>query len=216
MQQSPELSMQYFNEGKKARHQGDFKRAIEMFKNSILVYQADPDMPTNFYSLGKTYYLDNNTKMSLSCYEVYNNLCTLMNPPILEDYKSFHNSQPYEIEHHSGEDFLESSIRNFTKSYATNISAQTRFQGSFRNLAHNIGHTIDDPKNTYKHSEDIKFYRSQLLGQNSDIPTSSYERYDAECTLTGFNQIYSWMDNFLKNTDMQKYTLNLMNNILNA
>ena len=208
MQQSPELSMQYFNEGKKARHQGDFKRAIEMFKNSILVYQADPDMPTNFYSLGKTYYLDNNTKMSLACYEVYNNLCTLINPPILNDYRRINKNLTVAS-------FIGRFIDIDTDIGGTNNEAGGRFFTSFRNLAHNIGHAIDDPKNTYKHSHDINFYRSQLLGQNSDIPTSSYERYDAECTLTGFNQIYSWMDNFFKYKDMQKYTLNLMNDILN-
>lgn len=219
MQQSPELSLQYFNEAKRLRHLGDFKRSIEMLKMSILVYQADPDLPTNFYSMGKTYYLDNNFRSSLKCYEIYNNLCALRNPAIIEDYSNFCNPQPPTADGKSGEEFLNAFIGNFMKSYVSSTEARIRFQTSFRNLAHNVGHSINDSANQNRYSLEIRWYQQELLGQNpgNSIPDvySSYQQYDEKCTDIGFNKIYSWLDNFLTSKNMTTYTITMINDIIN-
>lgn len=192
MQQSPELSLRYFNEAKQLRYQGNFTAAIALQKQSILVYQDDPDLPTNFYSLGKTYYLNGDYNRSLKSYEVYNNLCVIKNPMILDDFMAFTNS---------------------------NV-AKERFLASFTNLAHNTGHSLEDPKNAYKFSQEILWYKNELMGKSSANTSrmvyESYKKYDEDCTLKGFNLIFTWMDKFLKNRNIRQDTINLIDSILNS
>lgn len=192
MQQSPELSLRYFNEAKQLRYQGNFTTAIALQKQSILVYQDDPDLPTNFYSLGKTYYLNGDYNWSLKSYEVYNNLCVIKNPIILDDFIAFTNS---------------------------NV-AKERFLASFTNLAHNTGHSLEDPKNVYKFSQEILWYKNELMGKSSANTSrmvyESYQKYDEDCTLKGFNLIFTWMDKFLKNRNIRQDTINLIDSILNS
>ena len=192
MQQSPELSLRYFNEAKQLRYQGNFTAAIALQKQSILVYQKDPELPTNFYSLGKTYYLNGDYDLSLKSYEVYNNLCVIRAPMILEDYSMFTRSN----------------------------SAKERFLSSFANLAHNTGHSLEDPKNAYKFSQEILWYKNELMGKGSAntsrLVYEAYQKYDEECTLKGFSLIFSWMDKFFVNRNIHQDTLNLANSILNS
>ena len=192
MQQSPELSLRYFNEAKQLRYQGNFTAAIALQKQSILVYQNDPDLPTNFYSLGKTYYLNGDYNWSLKSYEVYNNLCVIKNPMILDDFIAFTNS---------------------------NV-AKERFLASFTNLAHNTGHSLEDPKNTYKFSQEILWYKNELMGKSSAntsrIVYEAYQKYDEECIIKGFSLIFNWMDKFLKNRNIRQDTINLIDSILNS
>lgn len=192
MQQSPELSLRYFNEAKQLRYQGNFSAAIELQKQSILVYQSDPDLPTNFYSLGKTYYLYGDYNLSLKSYEVYNNLCVIRTPMILDDYSMITSS-------------------NFAKE---------RFLASFTNLAHNTGHSLEDPKNAYKFSQEILWYKNELMGKGSANTSrmvhESYQKYDEECSLKGFRLIFDWMDKFLSNRNINQDTVNLINSILNS
>lgn len=190
MQQSPELSLRYFNEAKQLRYQGNFRAAIELQKQSILVYQNDPDLPMNFYSLGKTYYLNGEYKLSLKSYEVYNNFCVIKNPMILDDYSMIMRSN----------------------------TSKERFLASFANLAHNIGHTLEDPKNAYKFSQEILWYKNELMGKTSANTShtvySSYQKYDEECTLKGFSLIFEWMDKLLSSRNIRQNTINLINSIL--
>lgn len=215
IQQSPELSLQYFNEAKRFRHQGNFKGAIQMLKNSILVYQNDPDLPMNFYSLGKTYYLAVEFTMSLKCYEIYCNICAIRQPEIISDYKKMDQRNMRDRkEGERVEDFIISQMFG-------GMDASVKFNSSFRNLAHNVGHAIEDPKNISRFYREISWYRYELMGENpqSKMPEvyDSYEKYDESiCTESGFKKIYSWMDNFLTSRDIEKYTVEMINDILNS
>lgn len=215
IQQSPELSLQYFNEAKRLRHQGNFKRSIEMLKNSILVYQKDPDLPMNFYSLGKTYYLDSNFNLSLKCYEIYSNICALRTPEIISDYNAM--NQRNMRDRREGED-VESYI---ISQMFGGTDASIKFNSSFNNLAHNVGHAIEDPKNISRFYKEIRWYKFLLMGENpqSKLPgvQQAYDKYDEEiCTPSGFKKIYSWMDNFSAGRDMNKYTIDMINDVLNS
>ena len=192
MQQSPELSLRYFNEAKQMRYKGNFSAAIALQKQSILVYQNDPELPINFYSLGKTYYLNGDYNLSLQSYEVYNNFCVIKNPMILDDYSMITRSN----------------------------SAKERFLVSFTNLAHNTGHSLEDSKNAYKFAQEILWYKNELMGKSSantsQIVYEAYQKYDEECTLKGFYLIFTWMDKFFSNRNIRQDTINLMDSILNS
>ena len=192
MQQSPELSLKYFNEAKQLRYQGNFSAAISLQKQSILLYQSDPELPVNFYSLGKTYYLNGDYNLSLQSYEIYNNLCVIKNPMILDDYSMFTRSN----------------------------SAKERFLASFANLAHNTGHSLEDSKNIYKFSQEILWYKNELMGKSSAntsrLVYEAYQKYDEDCTVKGFSLIFAWMDKFLSNRNIRQDTINLIDSILNS
>ena len=110
-------STRLFQEAVEMKRQGNFARSIELQKQSVIAWPQDPELASNFYSMGKTYYLLQAYKPSFLSYKIYADLCSIKNPAILEDYRAFLNGD--------------------------NFAAQ-RLNVSFRNLAHDLGHTIVD------------------------------------------------------------------------
>lgn len=82
-----QLGLELFNQAVAKKREGKFIEAIKLQQQSIAACLDDPELPQNYYSMGKTFYLAGDYYSCLACYEVYNGLCVLKNPPIIEDYK---------------------------------------------------------------------------------------------------------------------------------
>ncbi|MBQ7630833.1 MAG: hypothetical protein IJS81_11590 [Selenomonadaceae bacterium] len=146
------------------------------------------------------------------CQEIYNNICALRTPKIILDYKAMNQRNRREGE--SVESFIISQMFG-------GMDSAINFNSSFSNLAHNVGHAIEDPKNSLRFYKEISWYKYLLMGENpqTKLPgiQQAYDKYDEEiCTHSGFKKIYSWMDNFSANRDMNEYTVDMINDVLNS
>ena len=187
-----ELSTQLFNQSVAMRREGRYEEAIKLQKQSITVYPEDPEIASNFYSMGKIYYMMKEYEKSLIAYKVYNNLCVEKNPSIIRDY-------------------------NAMLRYGDNL-AQQKLLSSFRNLAHNVGHCVLDKDFQVKYSKEIMWYRYLLMGKkpeqymnNADKIGKDYEKYDESCMEKGFSVIFGWFGELENITDIKAKTMDIAN-----
>jgi len=183
----PDLSVRLFQKAVQMKRAGNFALSINLQKQSIKAYPEDPELPNNFYSMGKTYYLLQDYKHSLVAYNIYDGLCVMKNPMILQDY----------VVASKGDQF-----------------ALQRLTAAYRNLAHNLGHTVVDGgllsssvTNIYgSHENEILWYRYELMGKNpSEMPSmyeyrDSYLAYDEKCAEQGYKFIESFWEQFLEDS----------------
>ena len=185
---NPQKSLELFNQAVAMKRAGRFAESIRLQKQSILEYPEDPELPNNYYSMGKTYYLMGEYDLSIACYKVYNGLCVMMSPAILADYR---------------------------KALSRDSAALQRLSMSFRNLAHNLGHSLNDPKMLSSKRNEIRWYTLELMGRrpaevepNLARYEESYWKYDDECADIGFNVLeYLWQI-FLKNQSAAENEIN--------
>lgn len=191
---NPKLSLDLFNQAVAAKRQGHYDEAIRLQKQSIAAYPEDPDLMQNFYSMGKTYYLAGDYASSYTCYQIYDGLCIIRNPPILEDFISLCKGDK---------------------------NAMQRFVLSFRNLANHIGHASLDKNNAG--ANEVLWYKSELAGKNPQNISSlsgyagAAEQYNNKCIEMGFKSIEKWTKKFILHSQVeQKNILNLMNKIVES
>lgn len=214
---NPQLSLKLFNEAVEMKRQGKYLQSIELQKQSMRAYPDDPNVMSNFYAIGKVYYLAGNYDMSIVSYRVYANLCAIKNPAILQDYSCISNY----TNNLAKKLFTPEEILDQMQNY--NIVKQ-RFHGSFRNLAHNLGHTLIDRRELFLHRKEILWYEYELRGKDpeqEDYKLSGYrdkyEQYDEKCIQAGFEAIYHIYNTFLKDgRNAEQITINLMNSIVDS
>lgn len=153
--QSPQESLNYFNAAVDYKRAGRYSEAIDFQIQSIQCYLFDPEIPSNFYSMAKTYYLMNKNDDSLNCYHIYLQLCIIKSPDIAKDLYAINNGA---------------------------TDAAMRLNMSFWNLFKNVGHAMFDEKNNLKKKNEIEYYRSELVNKplNNERTKLMSEQYDKE------------------------------------
>lgn len=153
--QSYQDSLNYFNAAVDQKRAGRYSEAIDLQVQSIQCYLFDPEIPNNFYSMAKTYYLMNRNKDSLNCYRIYLQLCILKSPDIAKDLYALNNGAP---------------------------DAAMRLNMSFWNLFKNMGHAMLDERNKLEKKIEIEYYRSELVSKplNDERTKLMSEQYDKE------------------------------------
>ena len=153
--QSSQDSLNYFNAAVDQKRAGRYSEAIDLQVQSIQCYLFDPEIPNNFYSMAKTYYLMNRNKDSLNCYRIYLQLCILKSPDIAKDLYALNNGAP---------------------------DAAMRLNMSFWNLFKNMGHAMLDERNKLEKKMEIEYYRSELVSKplNDERTKLMSEKYDKE------------------------------------
>lgn len=153
--QSSQKSLNYFNAAVDQKRAGRYSEAINLQVQSIQCYLFDPEIPSNFYSMAKTYYLMNRNKDSLNCYRIYLQLCILKSPDIAKDLYALNNGA---------------------------ADAAMRLNMSFWNLFKNMGHAMLDERNKSEKEIEIKYYRSELISKplNDERTKLMSEQYDKE------------------------------------
>ncbi len=183
-----EQSTQLFNQAVEMKRQGRFAEAIRLQQESIRVYPEDPELPNNYYSMGKIFYLMNEFDACYSCYLAYTGMCVEFQPKILTDFQ----------------DVLRGD-RNATE----------RFVASFSNIARHIGHSIIDEKMKFQKSREIDNYRQELMGKKINGYSDVGSEYGNECCKLGFSAIEEKYVKYLNDFDSaHKVTFNLAKELL--
>ena len=183
-----EQSTQLFNQAVEMKRQGRFAEAIHLQQESIRVYPEDPELPNNYYSMGKTFYLMNNYTASLSCYLVYTGMCAEFQPAVLRDFQGVLNNDRYAIE---------------------------RFAPAFSNIARHMGHAVMDEKMKFQKSREIEFYRQELMGKRNNAYSDAGSEYGNQCCDAGFSGIEGQYRKYINNFQAEsKVTLDIAKKLL--
>lgn len=84
----PDRSLQLFNLASDMKRNGSFDEALKLYVESVRVYPDAPNWMEAFNAMGKVFYLKMNFAAAVKCYTVYNRLCVLKTPLILQDYQA--------------------------------------------------------------------------------------------------------------------------------
>lgn len=153
-----ELSLQLFNQGLEAKRQGRFAESVRLQQESIRAYPEDPDLPQNFYSMGKTLYLAGKYNSAVVCYAVYNTLTVFRNPALLAAWK---------------------------KARQGDRAAENALYKEFYIVAKHIGHASMDPEDGGKHTRAISFYQAELMGKHPERDPQMSKDLDAVIAYEG-------------------------------
>lgn len=168
-----EESLKLFNDAVHLKRQGHFDDSLRMYVKSIQAYPDNPKGMETFYAMGKVFYLKGNATTAVKCYTVYNRLCALKTPLILQDYQNM--------------------LRN-------DKIAEQNIVKVFCNLALHWGWSsakVQLSKDFYSiNSENEHLYRNSLLGKNDTTFVSVsqqiiYNQYQDSCKNIGYQLIFS-------------------------
>ena len=172
-QQSAEL----FKKAVAMKRQGNFSEAIRLQKESIRIYPEDPELPNNYYSMAKTFYLMGDYDSAISSYMIYTGMCMMANSAILNDFQK--------------------------SQHGDNYAAQ-RFVASFSNVARHIGHALDKKMNPQQSNEGARYYHDELMGKNAAGYSDANSAYGEKCRVLGFRAVEAQCHRFLENFQREK------------
>lgn len=149
-----EMSQKLFDEGLQNKRQGNYARALELYKKSIEVYpqQGNRDLSATLNAMGKAFYLNQNYKAAVLSYETA--LMFLLEWQIVKD------------------------MQLIADGHADDMT-RFRFMGFLRNPAKNIGHALLDPGNNTNKTE-VRNYIAAVSGHAYD-DDDAYQAYDEVC-----------------------------------
>lgn len=186
----PRLSSQLFSEALQAKRNGNYIKALTLYKKSILVYPDDPDLRNTFYSMAKVFYLLGEYQVSALSYATHVSFTLKRGPAIITDYRD---GQLNNLSH-----FFENTSHNFGQALAAcNKENLAKFKNEI--LWYRTELSGQDPH-----------YETSLLPFEDD-----YKYFDSQCVHIGFKEVLSIIDEHSKNLQptFDKY-VNTANKIL--
>ena len=158
-----ELSQKLFEEGRTLKRSGDYRGALQKYRESVQAYPEDPENAGTISAMGKVFYLDGQYSMAVLAYET--SFFMTIVPDMLQDYADLINDNI-------------DDMRRF------------RFLSFLSNPARHIGHALQDP-NDYAHQKDIHFYTEGMKGKQQ--PNYDDSAYDNTCKNLGIKNLEQLM-----------------------
>ena len=168
-----DISLQLFNQAIEMKRKKCFDDALRLYVESVRIYPDDPNWMEVFDAMGKVFYLKENAFAAVKCYTIYNRLCALKTPLILQDYQAM-------LRHDS--------------------EAKGRLVEAFYNLAIHWGWSHAKAQITedfyFLNSANELIYCDSLLGRHPHSALSVkqqiiYDQYQSGCRNIGFQLIFT-------------------------
>ena len=167
---NPNLSRQLFDEALDLKRNGNFKKSIQKYKESIRAYPDDSELNGVFYALGKVLYLDYQFEDSFKAYQCYFYFSIV--PPMLADFKSALGNLTHD-------DRVDTLFRGIINNIDTQLAGQPIAQlvSFFSNPCVHFGHSLLDSTEGRSAPEVISAYRLSMIGKNTPDREWRYSPY---------------------------------------